>query len=84
MSETLLPQVDQMIDQFKKEHQNQKPLYIALSPEEGKRLVEEIRRKEKHPEDFIITSYRDVKIAANPSLLNGKRYVSNELPDTGS
>jgi hypothetical protein len=55
-----------------------------MSPEESKALIEEIRAKKNHPKDYIITSYKDVKIAANPSLLNGKRYASNDLPETGS
>ncbi len=81
---SLLPEVDKLIDQYKRESKNQVPLYLVLSPEESKILVEEIRVKNKYPDDFVITSYKDIKIAANPSLLNGKRYVSNELPDTGS
>lgn len=84
MSTTLLPHVDQLIDNFKKENRNQAPLYIVMSPEESKALVEEIRVMKNHPQDYIITSYKDIKIAANPSLLNGKWYVSNELPETGS
>jgi hypothetical protein len=84
MNTTILPKVDQLIDHFKRENRNQAPLYIVMSPEESKALVEEIRVMKNHPEDYIITSYKDVKIAANPSLLNGNRYVSNDLPETGS
>jgi hypothetical protein len=84
MNTTILSEVDQLIDRFKKENRNQTPLYIVMSPEESKALVEEIRVMQNHPKDYIITSYKDVKIAANPSLLNGKRYVSNDLPETGS
>src|SRR5690349_17913218 len=79
MKNQLLPEVDQLIDRYKKENRNQLPLYIVLSPEESRTLMEEIRTEKKYPEDYLITSYKDIKIAANPSLLNGKRYVSNEL-----
>jgi hypothetical protein len=84
MNTLLLPEIDTLLDNFKKENRNQAPLYIVLSPEESRALVEEIRAVKKYPKDYIITSYKDVKIAANPSLLNGKRYVSNDLPETGS
>jgi hypothetical protein len=84
MNKTILPEVDQLIDKFKKENKDLAPLYVVLSPEESKILVEEIRALKKYPKEYIITSYNDIKIAANPSLLNGKRYVSNELPETGS
>jgi hypothetical protein len=84
MKNSILPEIDQLIERFKKDNKNQVPLYIVLSPEEGKALIEEIREKKNYPQDYIITSYNDIKIASNPSLLNGKRYVSNELPETGS
>lgn len=84
MGKQILQNIDNLIERFKKENRNQAPLYIVLSPEEGKLIVEEIRKKENYPAGDIITSYRDVKIAPNPSLLNGNIYVSNDLPETGS
>lgn len=83
MKNSLLSSIDKVIDQFQKENK-QLPLYVVVSPEEAKIITENIRHDDDLPEDHIITSYRDVKIAPNPSLLNGKSYASNDLPETGS
>ncbi|HYF67004.1 MAG TPA: hypothetical protein VD884_02660 [Ohtaekwangia sp.] len=84
MESSILRAIDELIERHKKENRNEDPLYIILSTDESKAVTEEIRKIEKYPPDQIITSYRDIKIAPHPSLLNGKRYVSNELPETGS
>ena len=79
-----LKHIDRLIDDYKKNHKGMKPLYVVLSPDEIKQTREEIRAQENHPPDYIITEYRDLKLAEHPALLNDKAYVSNELPETGS
>lgn len=84
MNTPLLKHIDNLIDQFKKDHRGEPPLYIVLSPDETKDVVDALKEKQKAPEDTIITTYRDIKIAESPALLRGNSYVSNDLPDTGS
>ncbi len=84
MDTPLLKHIDNLIDNFKKEHRGEPPLYIVLSPGEAKDVVDTLKTKQNAAEDIIITTYRDVKIAENPALLKGNSYVSNDLPDTGS
>jgi hypothetical protein len=84
MDTSILKHIDNLIDKFKKEHRGESPLYIVLSPDETKDVVDALKAKQNAAEDTIITSYRDVKIAENPALLKGNSYASNDLPDTGS
>ena len=84
MDTPLLKHIDSLIDEFKKGHRGEAPLYIVLSPDESKAVVETMKAKQNASEDTIITTYKDIKIAENPGLLKGNAYVSNELPDTGS
>jgi hypothetical protein len=84
MNNSILNQIDQLLEVYKKNHKGMNPLYIVLSPEEIKQVREHIRNKNNHPADYVITTYKDVKLSEHPSLLPGKMYVSNELPETGS
>jgi hypothetical protein len=84
MNNSLLTHIDQLLETYKKNHKGMNPLYIVLSPEEIKQVREDIRSKNNHPADYVITTYKDVKLSEHPSLLPGKMYVSNELPETGS
>jgi hypothetical protein len=79
-----LEHIDRLIEAYKKNHKGMNPLYIVLSPDEIKQARDDIRARENHPADYIITEYRDLKLAEHPALLNGQSYVSNELPETGS
>lgn len=84
MDTPLLKHIDALIENFKKEHRGEPPLYIVVSPDEAKDVVDTLKAKQNASEDTIITTYRDIKIAENPGLLKGNSYVSNDLPDTGS
>jgi hypothetical protein len=84
MKSQLLEHIDAMIEKFKKEHKGETPLYVVVSTDENKELIEEIRKEKSYPPEMLVTTYRDIKIAQHPSLLNGKSYVTNELPETGS
>lgn len=84
MKSALLTRIDQLIDQYKKANRDQSPLYIVLSPDEAKALAEDIRKLKNYPPDQIITSYQNIKITSTPALLDGKLYVTDELPETGS
>jgi hypothetical protein len=76
--------VDNMIAHYRKEHLQQHPLYIILSPDDGKKLVEEIRQTTSISDDHLVTKYKDAEIKTNLSIEDGKGYVGNELPETGS
>jgi hypothetical protein len=84
MNYPLLNQIDKLISSFKENHHGEAPLYIVVSPDESKAVREELKQKENIKDGMIINTYRDIKIAEHPSLLDGKMYVSNELPETGS
>lgn len=84
MKAAILNTIDRLIDEYRKNHKNAKPLYIVLSPEEIRQAREEIRLLNQHPDDYVITTYKDLKLAEHPALLRGNAYVSNELPETGS
>ena len=84
MSRQLLNKIDQLIEKYRQDHKGEAPLYIALSPEEAKAAMKEIKEENNHPDDYVITTYKNIKIAEHPSLLNGNAYVSNDLPETGS
>ena len=84
MSRQMLNKIDQLIEKYKKDHKGEAPLYIVLSPDESKAVMQQIKEDNNHPDNYVITTYKDIKIAEHPSLLNGNAYVSNELPETGS
>ena len=84
MEKHLLETIDSLVDRYKKEHQGEAPLYIILSSDENKEVMNSIRSQQGLPEQQIVTSYRGIKLAHHPQQVNGKIYVSNELPETGS
>jgi hypothetical protein len=84
MERKLLKRVDELIEEYKKNHRSEPPFYIIMSPDDGDTLIEEVRRINKQPQDNIVTTYKDSKIVRNPAMLNGTFYVSSELPETGS
>jgi hypothetical protein len=84
MENGLLNHIDQLIEKFQHQNNGEKPLYVVLGPDERKEVINQIKTRKNYPSDFIVTTYHDVKLAEHPSLLNGKLYVSNELPETGS
>lgn len=84
MENGLLKKIDGLIEKFKAENKGETPLYIVLSSEENKEVMAEVKARNNYPSDFIVTSYKGIKLAEHPSLLKGNFYVSNELPETGS
>ncbi len=80
----LLERIDSLIEKYKKEHRGEAPLYLVVSPDESAAVREEIRKRENAPDIAVISTYKDVRIAEHPAMLDGKMYVSNELPETGS
>lgn len=84
MESALLKKIDQLVEAYKKNHKGEPPIYVILSAEEIKEAREAIRNINGYPDSFVITTYKDLKLAEHPQLLPGKPYVSNELPETGS
>ena len=84
MENHLLEHIDQLVDQYKKQHKGEPPLYIILSSDENKELISLIRAANNLNNDQIVTSYKDIKLAHHPGQISGQIYVSNELPETGS
>lgn len=84
MDNHLLEKIDSLIERYKKEHKGEPPLYIIVSADENKEIVNAIRTANNYPKDQIVTSYKGIKIAEHPHQGENKIYVSNELPETGS
>lgn len=84
MENHLLEKIDNLIAAYKKNHKGEPPLYVIVSPEDHKELIPLIKAANNYTRDQIVTSYKDIKIAEHPNQVQGKIYVSNELPETGS
>ena len=84
MENHLLEKIDSLIERYKKEHKGEPPLYIVVSSEENKKIISTIRTANNYPKNQIVTEYNGIKIAEHPQQIEGKIYVSNELPETGS
>lgn len=84
MENHLLEKIDSLIERYKKEHKGEPPLYIIVSSDENKKIINTIRSSNNYPKDQIVTEYNGIKIAEHPQQSDGKIYVSNELPETGS
>ena len=84
MENHLLEKIESLVDQFRKEHNGESPLYIIVFPDENKEMMKLIKAANNYPDEQIVTSYKDIKIAEHPQQMNGEIYVSNELPETGS
>jgi hypothetical protein len=84
MKNHLLQRIDNLIEKFRTDHKGEAPLYIILSSDENKEVMRLIKAAQKIPEDQVVTTYKGVKLSHHPQQTNGKIYVSNELPETGS
>ncbi len=84
MENHLLEKVNSLVEKWKREHNGEAPLYVVVSPDENKALIKAVRAAKNYADDQIVTSYNDIKIAEHPQQTDGKMYVSNELPETGS
>jgi hypothetical protein len=83
MKNSITANVDALISQYKKEH-SEKPLYLIISKEEGDKLMEDIRQSQDIPSDHIITDYKGIRIERSIATKDGKFFLTNELPETGS
>jgi hypothetical protein len=84
MENHLLERVDSLVEKYKKEHKGEPPLYIIVSADENKELMKIIKEANNFAKDQIVTTYNGIKIAEHPQQTDGKIYVSDELPETGS
>lgn len=84
METTIHTQIDEAIDNYKREHGGNNPIFCIMSADEADELTASLRQRDGLDENVIITSYRDVKIVRNDLLERGKYLLTNELPETGS
>src|SRR5436190_6714884 len=84
MKNHLLGLIDSLVDKYKKDHNGEVPLYIILSSDEEKKVMKELKEVHRMTEEQIVTEYKGVKFTNHPQQVDGKIYVSNELPETGS
>jgi hypothetical protein len=84
MKNHLLERIDKLIAKYKADHKGETPLYIIVSPDENKEIMKTVRAAEGLAGDQIVTTYKNIKLAEHPQQVDGKIYVSNELPETGS
>ncbi|HYG01839.1 MAG TPA: hypothetical protein VD927_05295 [Chryseosolibacter sp.] len=84
MTEQIVSQVDQRINEYLKAHPGQKPLFILMTEEEADLLTTAIRNKNGYNDKVMITEYNGIKIVRDPALKNGQLLLTNELPETSS
>jgi hypothetical protein len=83
MNKGIISKIDSLITQYQKDH-TEKPLHLVISREEGDNLINEIRTAQSIPEDHIITKYKGIRIERSVAVKEGKFFLTNELPETGS
>lgn len=81
---SLLTRIDKLIEEYKTQHNGEPPLYIILSSDANKEVMNAIREADNIDEEHLVTEYKGIKLAQHPNLTDDKIYVSNELPETGS
>ena len=84
METTITTNIDQAIENYKKVHGGNNPLYVIMSAEEADELTDALRHRNGQNGNIIITSYQDIKIIRNSLMEPGEYFLSNELPETGS
>jgi hypothetical protein len=84
MGKDILAKVDDQINKYKADHQDETPLYILVSSEEEKLLLNEVRRVSGLDSDDMVTTYKESKILRYEALQKGQLLLTNELPETGS
>ena len=84
MEYILLPKIDKQIENYQHDHKGEMPLYIMISSDESKRLMEEVKHIEGHSSDITVTTFKGIKIMPNDLLKQGEIRLSNELPETSS
>jgi hypothetical protein len=84
MKHQVLSRVEDQLSKYKAEHRGESPLYIIVPVEEGDKLLEEVKEKNNHARDIVVTSYQGSKIVKHDHLKPGEIRLTNELPETGS
>jgi hypothetical protein len=84
MNNSITGKVNGLIEEYKKDHCGEIPLYIIISPGEADLFIDEIRKSRNLDSKAVVTTYRSITIARYDAFLNGKVLLSNELPETGS
>ena len=84
METAIRSSLDQAIEEYKSQHNGEKPLYCVMSADEADELTDAIRKEKGRGSEEIITSYRDIKIIRNNLTERGEYLLVNELPETGS
>jgi hypothetical protein len=81
---TTTSKIDRAIEQYRKVHNGDNPLYFIMSAEEADELAKILRKEAGADDKVIFTSYQDIKIIRNNLLERGEYFLGNELPETGS
>jgi len=84
MNTTLTSNIDRAIEEYRKVHHGDNPLYFIMSAEEADELARLLRQESGAEDNVIFTSYQDIKIIRNNLLEPGQYFLGNELPETGS
>jgi hypothetical protein len=84
MKTRLLPSVEEKIEQFRKDHRGERPLYILVSPHEQDQLLEEVKQTGGFPAEALVTEYKGSKIVKYDALKEGDIHLTDDLPETSS
>jgi hypothetical protein len=84
MKHHVLSRAEQALHQYKQEHRGESPLYILVTPEESNTLMAEVKEKDHHAQEIVVTEYQGSKIVGHDNLNPGEILLTNELPETGS
>jgi hypothetical protein len=84
MKNQILSRVEDRIKKYQADHGGEKPLYIIMADDEAENLMKEVKQKEGHDPQIIVTEYKGSKIVKNLGAKAGEILLSNELPETGS
>ena len=76
--------IDEKVEQFRKDHHGENPLYILVSPHEEEQLIREVKQAGGYDEKTVVTEYHGSKIVKYDALKQGDIHLSDELPETSS
>jgi len=84
MGNRVLPQVENKIQQYQREHHGATPLYIVMPADDAENLRTEVRQAAGYEKNIIITEVNGIKIVSNPAMTPGDIQLTDELPELGS
>jgi hypothetical protein len=84
MANQILSKVEAKLEQYKREHHGDDPLYIFVPSDDVTILTEDVRGLRGYSNEVPVTSYKGIKIVANDILQPGQIILSDDLPETGS